>query len=517
MDPARKISLSLVALVLATGAPLLGAAATDAVPSYSKDVAPILNRHCVSCHRPNQIGPMSLLDYREVRPWAKSIGKVAQARSMPPWHADPEFGHFKNDRSIGQDDIDTLVRWAKSGAPEGDPADLPSSPQFPDESWILGEPDFIVELDEVQVPAGETDLFPKLVGKVQLPEDRWITAVEIRPGNRKVVHHVIAIQVKGFDIDPQEGWLGAWGGGTDPMVFPEGTGRLLAKGANIIADMHYHPTDTDEVDRTRIGLHFADGELPKELVNIWVNNDSFKIPAGADNHEVRASYTFWQSGKIMGFIPHMHYRGKDFTYTATFPDGRQEVLLSVPRYDFNWQTNYELAEPIWVPAGTRVDTASHYDNSAGNLANPDPTRDITFGLESFDEMHIGFIDFVVDEGVRPKEPQQLRAEKLDELARQHPGQVYGVSAGNPEFVAPLYLPKEGDGVFFVIYNGQLVDSRVYDIQWDGPRFKAQVEGLHGRIGTLTGELGDGGAIETKLGETPFNGALVGSDSAASGS
>ena len=500
-------------LGLVAGAPLLAA---DAVPTYSKDVAPILNENCVSCHRANQIGPMSLLDYGEVRPWARSIGRAVRSGDMPPWHADPEYGTFANDRSLSRSEVDTILAWVENGAPEGDPADLPEPPHFADDEWIHGEPDMVVTLDQVEVPAGDEDLFPKLVGKVQLPEDKWLTAVEIRPGNRKVVHHVIALQVKGFDVDPQQGWLGAWAAGTDPMVFPKGTGRLLEKGANIIADMHYHPAETDEVDQTRIGLHFADRELPKELVNVWVDNESFLIPAGADNHEVRAEYKFWQSGRIMGLIPHMHYRGKDFTYIAHYPDGTSEVLLSVPRYDFNWQTNYELLEPVTIPAGTRIETIAHYDNSTGNAANPDPTRDIRFGPESFDEMHIGFIDFIVDDGVRPKSPQELRKDKIGELAQAHPGKVYTVTAGDPEFMAPLYLPESGDGVFYVIFDGQLVDSRVYDIEWDGASFSAKVEGPDKQPIPFSGAIGDGGAIETKLGETPFNGSLVGSSDSASG-
>ena len=430
---------------------------------------------------------------------------------MPPWHADPSFGHFANDRRLAANEIDTLVRWVQSGAPEGDPADRPAPPTFLDDEWILGEPDLVVTLEEVPVPAGKSDVFPKLIGRVMLPEDRWIQAVEFRPGNRKVLHHIIAFQVKGFEEpDPQGGWLGAWAAGTDPMVFPPGTGRLLQKGANILADMHYHPVDTDEKDVTRIGIHFVDGAVDKELVNIWVQNDDFEIPAGAKSHEVVSSYKFWQSGKIMGLIPHMHYRGADFKFTAYYPDGRQEVLLSVPRWDFNWQTNYELAQPLTVPAGTRVECVAHYDNSADNPVNPDPTRNVPFGLESYDEMMIGFVDFVVDEGIRLKEPQQIRTEMLHQLGRTHPGEVYAVHAGKPEFTAPLYLPKQGDGVFYVIFDGQLVDARVSDIQWDGASFTAKVAGPNGKDIPLAGRLGDGGAIETTLGERAFNGAVYSS-------
>jgi hypothetical protein len=489
------------------------ATAADAEPTYSRDVAPILYERCVQCHRPNQVGPMSLLTYDEVRPWAKSIAKNVEDRSMPPWHAEPGIGHFANDRSLDQTQIDTIVRWVKSGAPQGDPADLPEAPSFPDSKWVLGEPDLVVELEPVTVPAGNQDIFPKLVGKVMLPEDRWVQAVEILPGNRKVVHHVIAFQIKGFgEPDPQGGWIGAWAAGTDPMVFPAGTGRLLEKGANILADMHYHPTETDETDVTRIGIHFADQEVPKQLANIWVQNDDFEIPAGAKSHQVVSTYKFWQSGKIMGLIPHMHYRGTDFKFTATYPDGRQEVLLNVPRWDFNWQTSYQLAQPLAIPAGTKVECVAHYDNSADNPVNPDPTKNVKFGLESYDEMMIGFIDFVVDEGVRPKEPQEIRTEKLHELGRTHPGEVYAVHAGRPEFTAPLLLPRQGDGVFYVIFDGVLHDARVRDIRWDGQSFEAVVEGLNGLEIPLAGKLVEGGAIETTLGERAFNGTVYAAQS-----
>jgi hypothetical protein len=515
----RRVPLiAAVVAALTVGAPAFAATTADAGPNYNHDVAPILAKSCVSCHRPNQIGPMSLLTYDEVRPWAKSIAKNVQDGTMPPWHADPSFGHFANDRRLGATEIDTLVRWVQSGAPEGDAADRPAPPTFADDEWLLGEPDLVVTLEEVSVPAGKSDLFPKLIGRVMLPEDRWIQAVEFRAGNRKVLHHIIAFQVKGFnEPDPQGGWLGAWAAGTDPMVFPPGTGRLLQKGANILADMHYHPADTDEKDTTRIGIHFVDGTPSKELVNIWVQNDGFEIPAGAPNHEVVSTYKVWQSGKIMGLIPHMHYRGKDFKFTAYYPDGRQEVLLNVPRWDFNWQTNYALAQPLAVPAGTRIECVAHYDNSADNPANPDPNRNVPFGLESYDEMMIGFVDFVVDDGVRLKPPQEIRTEMLHQLGRTHPGEVYAVNSGNPEFSAPLYLPKQGDGVFYVIFDGQLVDARVSDIKWDGPAFSAKVAGPNGKDIPLTGKLGDGGAIETVLGERAFNGvAYAPAASSASG-
>ena len=241
--------LSLAALLVS---PSLGANAVDVEvaenPTYSRDVASILNERCVSCHRPDQGAPMTLQSYEEVRPWVKSIARNLEEGTMPPWHVVASVGALVDDRSLEDWEKETVLRWVKQGAAEGDVADLPSAPTFPTGEWKLGEPDFIVTLPEVVVPAGGPDVFENLTGKIMLPEDRWLKAVEILPGNPKVVHHVIAFQVKGFNVDPEQGWLGAWAAGTEPMVFPPGTAREITKGANLIGDMHYHPAETEERD-----------------------------------------------------------------------------------------------------------------------------------------------------------------------------------------------------------------------------------------------------------------------------
>jgi hypothetical protein len=473
-------------------------------PTWSEGVAAIVHRSCASCHRPGQVAPMSLLTYDEARPWAKSIARRVADGTMPPWHASGGTASFANDRSLAAGEADALVRWSQAGAPAGDLAAAPAAPAFPSDVWQLGEPDFVIALEQVEVPAGGPDQFPKLVGKVALPEDKWVTAVEILPGNPRIVHHVIAVGVKGFDIDPQAGWLAAWAAGTEPMVFPAGTGRLLPKGSNVIADMHYHPAETAETDVTRIGLHFADAAPAKELTNLWVQNEGFEIPAGDANHEVRATLKLWQSGKIMTLTPHMHYRGKDFKFVLHYPDGRQDVPLEVERWDFNWQTFYSLAAPIDVPAGTVIEAIAHFDNSAGNPVNPDPTKNVRFGTESYDEMMIGFVDFVVDDGVRPLTAFEVRTRMIDELARQHPGRVWAVSGkapekrGEPDSFAPLYLPQQGEGVFYLITDGQLVAAPVTGIDWSGNAFRSTVELPWGRTFGLTGTVHDDGGIETTL-------------------
>ena len=490
--------LPLTLLVL-LAVPAFGANAVDVDvpenPTYSRDVATILNEKCVSCHRPDQGAPMTLQSFAEVRPWVKAIARNVEEGVMPPWHVAESVATLANDRSLDDRQKQTLLRWVSQGAPEGDVADLPEAPTFPTGEWKLGEPDFIVTLPEVVVPAGGPDVFENLSGKIMLPEDRWLKAVEILPGNPKVVHHVIAFQVKGFNVDPEQGWLGAWAAGTEPMVFPEGTARQMTKGANLIGDMHYHPAETEERDVTRIGLYFADdAEVEKELANLWIMNTGFEIPPGDANHEVAATYRVLQSGKIYGFGPHMHYRGKDLSYTATYPDGRQEVLFSVDDYDFNWQTFYTFEEPISVPEGTVIDVVAHFDNSAENLDNPDPTIAVTFGDESYDEMMIGFVDFVVDEGVRLESIEETKLRYLHRMIGEHSEGVYVYGEEAP---SGMYLPRNGEGTMFLRVNRSLVPCRVFEIEWSGSSFSAKVDVPNYEVLEFKGTA-DASALSAKL-------------------
>lgn len=444
--------------------------------TYSKDIAPIFNSKCVQCHRPGEMGPMSLTTYEETRPWVKSIRKSVDEGTMPPWHADPQFGKFANDRRLADDEKTKILAWASAGAPQGNPADAPPTPKFV-EGWQLGEPDMVVTLPEYKLPGGGPDLFPDLEVKLDIPEDRWVTAVEVRPGNRKVVHHVIAFLKSGGGNGGANGWLGAWAAGMDPMTFPKDMGRVIPKGATLIGNMHYHPAESASSDQTRIGVHFAKKEMQKEVINLWVQNASFKIPAGADNHEVKSSFTFDQDSQILGFLPHMHYRGKDFTYTAKFPDGRSETLLRVPKYDFNWQTVYYPAQAIQAPKGTKIECVAHFDNSANNPANPDPKRDVTFGNETKDEMMIGFVDYIVNEGVRPISAEFKLAGILRDLVEKHPSDTFdvtliddednGVKHDPVEIKTVLRFPAEGDGDWFIPVQGRVYEGKLKEIKHYG--------------------------------------------------
>jgi hypothetical protein len=485
------------AAVLATSGSVFAAApAALDVPTFTRDVAAILNDRCVSCHSPGEVAPMSLRTYEEARPWAKSIQRAVHEREMPPWDADPGFGPFANDRSLSQDEIDTLVRWASAGAPRGE-GEAPAPPPVQETEWKLGEPDWVIEFDPFEVAADGPDHFLQTPIETGFDADRWIRAIEVLPGDRRVVHHFL-LWLANESGTGQESLLGGWAAGANQEPLPPGTARLLKQGRALIGDFHYHPTGVAATDRTRIGVHFADPEeVEKELVNLWILNAEFEIPAGDPDYGASASHVFPQDGKILALTPHMHYRGKDMTYTATYPDGRQETLLRVSKYDFNWQTGYQFAEPVAIPAGTRVDVVAHWDNSPDNPNNPDPTRNVTFGTDSTDEMLIGFVDYVVDEGISPQ-PVSLVLGKLAELAENHPGRVWRVDIerepGKGLEPSAIHLPLQGPGGWYVQFGNMVLPAPINEIVWDGNRVtaKAMVPGqpmeLDGAVDEATGEL-----------------------------
>lgn len=460
-----------LAAVFITGSGLASANAIEK-PTFSKDVAPILFENCTSCHQPGQSAPMSLLSYREVRPWAKSILKNVQERTMPPWHASPEFGHFANDRSLSQDEIDTITNWVNQGTQRGDASDLPSMPTLQSGDWKLGEPDLVVSYKEVSLPGGGPDQFFDLYAKTDMDEDKWLSGVEMKPSNPLVAHHVILFQMEPGKGQSPSGWLGAWAAGTDPMVFSEGTGRVLKKGASIVADMHYHPAETPQKDTLSVGLHFADDpdSVEKEVINLWIAQQGIDIAPGESDYRMNSSYTFKQDSHVLALLPHMHYRGRQFTYTATYPDGNEETLLHVPDYNFAWQTVYTLEEPKAMPAGTRIDVNAIYDNSDKNPYNPDPTARVMDGDESFDEMMIGFVDYIVDDGVRPPDPATLLAKVAEGFKRTDADATYTINIAG-QIPTVLYLPAGGTSAEW--HGSVMGDLREFDINkvtWNGNDF-----------------------------------------------
>jgi hypothetical protein len=394
--------------------PALLAAQTRTV-TFHEDVAPVLQKRCQTCHRPGEAAPFSMLTYQDARPWAASMKRAVVSRQMPPWHAEPGIGHFGNDRRLTQQEVDTIARWADGGAQEGDPNKAPAPLKFLD-GWNIGQPDKVFEMPEpFSVPAKGTIEYQWIVLPTGLDKDTWIEGVEVRPGDRSVVHHVIAFYRK-----PGSSWLagakpgvptpkatgdseagmsdGAIGGyvpGLPATRLPKGRAVLLPAGSDIVLQIHYNATGKAATDRTKVGIVFARQEVVERSFQLGVGSFNFVIPPGEANYKVEADVTVDTDVRVVGFTPHMHLRGKSFEYRAVFPDGSREVLLRVPKYDFNWQLTYDLAEERVFPKGTRFEATAVFDNSPGNRFNPDPNASVRFGDQTWDEMMVGFIDIAV--------------------------------------------------------------------------------------------------------------------------
>ena len=376
-------------------------------PTFYGDVLSILQSDCQVCHRPGganlggMVAPMAFTSYEETRPWARAIAKQVQARTMPPWHAsENQHGVFVNERTLEQHQIDTLVRWAKSGAPAGDVASAPPAIEWPEnDGWSIGEPDLVFDMGTDYFVEDDVEdhyiTFQMEITEEMLPEPRWVKAVEFRPGS-KVVHHIIAAPLGG--IAP----------GNDPDMYEDGFATLLEPGTKINWQMHYHKEPgpgTGVMDRSQVALRFyPKGYEPDHVVltNPLATMD-FAIPAGDPNYSAETSMKFEDETLILAFLPHMHVRGKAAHYVAKYPDGTEEVLLEVPNYDFNWQTQYKYPAPgKKVPAGTEIHLKMTWDNSADNPSNPDPTKVVTFGQPTTDEMMFGFVNYAhAEPGFRP--------------------------------------------------------------------------------------------------------------------
>jgi len=374
-------------------------------PTFAKDVAPIFYSKCVECHRPTMFAPMSLVKFDDARPWAKSIRNRVSTRTMPPWGADPAHGVFKNDPRLTDKEIATILAWVDGGAPKGEDKDLPTVPEFVD-GWTIGKPDAVFEMKEsFQIPATGTVEYQYIRIPTGITEDKWLAAIEIKPEARAQVHHVIAFTVPAGSPVNEAGALGPGNiGGVTPnkpgVVFDPGVGRMLNGNSDIVLQMHYTTNGQATTDTTQVGLRFLKEPPQWQQRGGSVIQPRFVIPAGAPAHEVRGSRVLQTDEIITSFTPHMHMRGKDMTYTAKYPDGRTEVLLSVPKYDFNWQITYQLKEAKRMPKGTEIEVVAHFDNSPQNKFNPDPTKDVRWGDQTFEEMMIGFWGTVAE---RPKE------------------------------------------------------------------------------------------------------------------
>ena len=411
----RTLAVSVVGVLL-TGCVFARSAAAQGpnqVPTFTRDVAPILYASCVRCHRPGQVAPMSLLTYEETRPWARSIRDRVVRREMPPWHLDPTVGikAYKDDPSLSDEQIQTIVRWVDGGAPMGNPTDLPTMPTFlSEDEWSIGEPDLIVSAPEYLVEANMADWFGSFFVNSGLKEDRWIKAIEVKPRDSRVVHHAIVYAVQddedelnrlasereldGFSsrgtrlIDYAIGNLGD--------VYEEGTARLLKAGAQVHFAAHYHAIDEAVREQTRVAMMFYPRDyMPKHILqNKAITTGRLDIPPFAADVRHDGYFTAKQPTKFVLFQPHMHYRGKARSLEAIYPDRRVELLTYVPRFDVEWQVAYPYADLPVFPAGTTFHVTSWHDNSAANKRNPDPTNWVGWGDRTIDEMGIGHIDFV---------------------------------------------------------------------------------------------------------------------------
>ena len=361
--------------------------------TFAKHISRILNKRCVECHRDGEIAPFALTDYDEVVGWSEMIREVVDEERMPPWHANPEHGDFVNDCRLSDEEKELIFTWVDNGSPEGDPDDMPEPPTFV-EGWTAGEPDQIVYMSEepYQIPATGTVEYQHYTVDPGWKEDKWIRVAEPRPGNRSVVHHILCFIVTDAGAaDLDEGVTIGWAPGMPPRVFESDTAIYVPAGARILFQLHYTPNGTPQTDRSYVGLQFADADQVKfQAGGSTCSAGEFVIPAGKADHKVTAQYVFDRDQMLLSMLPHMHLRGKSFRYTAHYPDGKQEVLLDVPRYDFNWQLVYELREPKLMKKGTEIHCVAHYDNSEENLTNPDPTIDVTWGDQTWEEMMIGF-------------------------------------------------------------------------------------------------------------------------------
>lgn len=396
----RPVALVLAALVLAGGALVVVFARSPEKVTYHGQVSRILQENCVDCHRTGGIAPFSFESYEVARTKAPLVEAVIDQGRMPPWFASPRYGSWANERRLTGEERRVLLAWVEAGAPEGDPDDAPPPRDFV-EGWQLGEaPDTVIRLPETQrVPAEGVLDYRYVYVKTDYPVDRWIQKAELRPTGSEVAHHAIVFQ-EGPEDEDRGPWIVGWAPGVPPSAFPEGTGKLLPAGGWLMFQLHYTTSGRPATDRTELALVFADQEPSRRVRTRAVGTTEFEIPAGAERHEVAAELEFEEPGEILSFLPHMHYRGKAFRYELVRPDGTEEILLEVPRYDFNWQLSYVPEVPVRVDSGMVLRGRAWYDNSDANPGNPDPTRTVEFGEQSFDEMMFGFFEWVA----APEEP-----------------------------------------------------------------------------------------------------------------
>ena len=376
--------------------------------TFAKDVAPILQNRCQTCHREGQGAPFTLINFDDAVAHAEMIREVTTERRMPPWQADPRYGHFSNDRRLPKDELDTLTAWIDTGLKRGDDKDLPKPIAWP-KGWAHGTPDMILSMpEEFEVPAEGVVPYKNWIIETNFKEDKWVRAAEGRPGTPGVIHHIVVYIMKEGQRGPTSAdgiaILVGWAPGDLGLVCPPDTALRVPKGAKLRFEMHYTPNGKVVKDRSSVGITFADKPPKYEMLISEFANMAFEIPPNNPNYKAEASFRLRADARILSFAPHMHWRGKDYYYEVVYPDGHKETLLSVPRWDFNWQNVYRLQEPLKLPKGAVLHSVAHWDNSVNNQFNPDPKGTVRFGLQTWEEMMVGFVSYVWE---RPETAAEL--------------------------------------------------------------------------------------------------------------
>ena len=430
----RVLSVSLIGIAFMGGlflmlesshAAEMASGRSAAVVTFSKDVAPIIQKNCQVCHRPGEVAPMSFMTYKEVRPWARSIREKVVTREMPPWFADPKHNEFSNDCRLSDQEIATISAWVDAGSPEGNPKHLPSNPKFTD-GWQIDKPDVVLSMtQEFHIPSEGEVPYKYFAVPTNFSEDKYVQFAEIRAGDRAHVHHVIVsvrYPAPGVELPPageitperlaasrqqqagaqarsaedSDGRLVGWAPGEAPQIMRPGQAKLIKKGSVLVFQVHYTTNGEPGKDRTSVGLIFSRVPVEKRVITAGASARNLVIPPHDPNYESTATYTFKEDSHIDSLHPHMHVRGKDFKYTLVYPDGTSKVILNVPRFDFAWQLTYFFKEPLAAPKGSKLEIVAHHDNSIKNKFNPDPTATVRWGDQTWEEMMIGYLDYTVD-------------------------------------------------------------------------------------------------------------------------
>ncbi|WP_339908464.1 redoxin domain-containing protein [Symmachiella dynata] len=440
--------------------------------TYSNHIAAIFNKRCVECHRDGEIAPFPLTSYDDVIGWEETIVEVIEDQRMPPWFANPAHGEFRNDARLSKEEKSLIYKWVKNGMPEGDPAELPDPPKFT-EGWRIPKPDQVFHMREepFTVPAQGVVDYQYFVVETGWDEDKYIYAAEARPDNTSVVHHILVYIIPPGEREQTDARdvLVGYAPGSTPVQLRDGIALKVPAGSRLLFQMHYTPNGYEQHDRSYAGVCFIDKkDVTKLRKGRLAINTRFRIPPNTDNHSVTAEYEFHRDESLLAMTPHMHLRGKSFRYEAIYPDGKKEVLLDVPKYDFNWQLKYILDKPKRIPKGTTIHCTALFDNSKNNPANPDPDKKVRWGDQSWEEMMIGFFDTIpIEENNQPKLSKNVEIDPSGEWSWER-------RAGLKMVEESLSLKLEGNKLSGVL-NTQNGPIEIEDAVVDGRRITFQVK------------------------------------------